>query len=62
MKQKMKLKKNFGIVERTGSTLLEEFRFQQRNNKKKKAHYNSVEIVEVDKKRFYRMIADSKTN
>ena len=58
----MKLKKNFGLVERTGSTLLEEFRFQQRNNKKKKVSYDSMKIFDVDKKRFYRMIADSKTN
>ena len=57
---KMKLKKNFGLVERTGSTLLEELRFQQKNKKKKKDHYNSVEIVEVNKKRFYRLLRESK--
>ncbi len=57
---KMKLKKNFGLVERTGSTLLEELRFQQKNKKKKKDHYNSVEIVEVNKKRFYRLLKESK--
>ena len=62
MKMKMKLKKNFGKFERTGSTLLEEFRFQQKNNKKKKVSYDSMQIVYVDKKRFYRMLADSKTN
>lgn len=60
MKMKQKLKKNFGKFERTGSTLLEEFRFQQRNNKKKKVSRNSMKIFDVDKKRFYRMIADSK--
>jgi hypothetical protein len=60
MKMKQKLKKNFGNFERTGSTLLEELRFQQKNKKKKKAHYNSVEIVEVDKTRFYRMLKESK--
>jgi len=57
---KMKLKKNFGLVERTGPTLIEELRFQQRNNKKKKVSHNSMEIVDVNKKRFYRMLADSK--
>lgn len=60
MKMKMKLKKNFGKFERTGSTLLEEFRFQQRNNKKKKVSHNSMEIVDVDKKRFYRLLKESK--
>lgn len=62
MKQKMKLKKNFGLVERTGSTLLEELRFQQKNKKNKKVSCDTMKIVDVDKKRFYRMIADSKTN
>ena len=62
MKQKMKLKKNFGLVERTGSTLLEELRFQQKNKKNKKVSYDSMKIIDVEKKRFYRMLADSKTN
>jgi hypothetical protein len=55
----MKPKKNFSLAERTGSTLLEQFRFQDKH-KNKKHTSDSMDIINVDKKRFYRILKKSK--
>jgi len=57
--EKMKPKKNFSLAERTGSTLLEQFRFQDKH-KNKKHTSDSMDIINVDKKRFYRILKKSK--
>jgi len=56
----MKPKKNFGLAKRTGSTLLEQFRFQEEKHKNKKNTCDSMEIINVDKKKFYRILKKSK--
>ena len=57
----MKHKKNFSLVERTGSTLLEQFRFQEKH-KNKKHTSDSMDIITVDNNKDYLTKKKSRKN